>query len=332
MEDIFDTLNSLGYGEKVTKEQVPRISTGIYALNKIISGSIYAGIRGDKMLALAGPSNSGKSYVLANLVREAQASGLLPILFDSESAVDGEYYERIGVDLDKLYRVPVMTVEEIKFRFVEIVDAIMEKHPGVKLFVGLDSLGNMPSSKEISDSVSGNPAGDMGTRAKAINSLFRVIGAYMGKYKFPFVFINHVYMDPSSMSSRGIMSGGMRPIYNSWVILYFTRKNLKRGSDRVGLTMKIVATKNRDVPEEQPVEIEVNFKNGISPYSGLLDDAKRFGLIKAHGAWYTNIKEEKKYRRDDPELWLPIIDELDKKLRAENQYSITNIDNITDGE
>jgi RecA/RadA recombinase len=279
--------------------EVGKIDTGSYAVNAILDGNVWGGMSEDSIVALCGESNTGKSYFLAHLCKGAQDAGYTDcLIFDSERAVREGYYQRIGCDPDKIFRVPVGSTTEFRNKAFKIIEEYYsQKGPKDKLFVGLDSLGNLASDKEIADASDEKTAADMGTNAKFQNSAFRVMNSLCCKYNFPFVFTNHVYMDPSAMfQTRGKMSGGAKAIYNSHVILYFSRlqykddvddpTKMKKNGDmgkkkaHVGVNMKVQTVKNREYPEEKEVVVSLRFDEGMNPYSGLLPMAIQAGVIE----------------------------------------------------
>lgn len=65
------------------------IDTGSYILNALLSGSIYKGLPGNKITALAGESSTGKTYFTLGVVNkflEDNPDGGV-IFFESESAI-----------------------------------------------------------------------------------------------------------------------------------------------------------------------------------------------------------------------------------------------------
>jgi RecA/RadA recombinase len=267
------------------------ISTGAYALNGILSGNVNVGIPSNTICCLAGESNSGKTFVLANMVKSAIDLGYEALIFDSERAVREDYYARVGCDLDKIFRVPVGSSMDFRNKAYKIIEEYY-KNSGKenKLFVALDSLGNLASEKELVDAEKEKSAADQGNNAKAQNSAFRVVSSLASQYDFPFVFTNHVYANIGDMfAQRGVISGGAKSVYNSSVILYFERLvNKEEGVDifgkekkiDVGMKMKITTIKNREYKENISVCLNLRYDTGINPYSGLLDFAIRAGVIE----------------------------------------------------
>lgn len=301
--------------------QVPakHISTGNYALNGILSGNTATGIPEDTIVALCGESNTGKSYILAHMVKHAIEAGFEVLLFDSERAVRKDYYERIGCDISKIFRIPVGSTMDFRNKAFKIIqDYYGRTGPNGKLFVGLDSLANLASEKELADAEAEKTVADQGNNAKGQNSAFRVLSSLASEYNFPCVFTNHVYASIGDfISFRPKISGGGKAIYNSHIILFLERLvNKEEVEDafgamkktQIGIKMKITTIKNREYPEEKSINIALRYDEGLNPYSGLLDFAIRAGVIgnKAKG-YLVTATGKTIYERDlyTPEVFTP---------------------------
>ena len=107
--------------------------------------------------------------------REAQKKGYLTIYLDSEGAIDRSFAERLGVDVSKLLWVPVDTIEKTKTFIATMIKELEEQNPETRdrVFIVLDSIGNLSSTKEKEDTLSGAGARDM-TKQQALKALFRV--------------------------------------------------------------------------------------------------------------------------------------------------------------
>ena len=320
-----------------TQKKSGNIDTGSYALNAIISGSLFKGIPDNKTIALCGPSNTGKSFVLAQIIKGSQDAGFLPIVFDSERAVERDYYERIGANTKAMVRYPVSTHMDFRNAAYNQIKEFAENNPEVKLLVALDSLGNLAGDKEISDTEKGKAAADMGTNAKQMNSAFRVINSIVSKYNIPFIFTNHVYENPAAMfAGRGKMSGGSKAIYNSHIIIHFEKAQLKEQitteegkvvNIKTGLYMNASTVKNRVVPEEQKASIEVRFRTGMTKFYGLLNYALGAGVFEKidgkNGIYVPHldkhVSEKKLYNET---CFTPdVLTAIDKYVSKVNSYS-----------
>lgn len=323
-------------------EDVGYISTGIFGLNKILSGSYFQGIKENSTIQLAGASNVGKSLFCGCIIREAQKIGYLTFIYTSEQgATSNKYYKNIGCDTELIRRTAVITIENFRNTVIKDIEIFKKENPEVKLLIILDSFGNLRSSKELADIEKGKDAGDMGTRAKAANSMMASVTSFFNKYGIPFIFINHVYDNPASLyAGRAILAGGKKVYYVSNQILYLTASSLIASEDNLseldtvavtGIKITALTLKNREIPEHQKAVIKLNYKKGFDPYCGLVDDAVRLGMIEIKGPmcylYDENGKEIKKVKGkknlETPEIFTDeFIKKMDEKIQAENNYSI----------
>ena len=147
------------------------IDTGCMALNAIISGSMHKGIPSGRITGFAGPSMAGKTLIMNKIMANAQKKGYIPVIWDSEVAVDKKSAENVGMDTSKVKYYPVETVEDCRNQMSMFLDNVIkarESNPDLKFIAAIDSLGNLASAKEIKDAASGKDAADVGQRAKCL--------------------------------------------------------------------------------------------------------------------------------------------------------------------
>jgi len=188
------------------------INTGTLLLNALFSGSMFKGIPDNKITMVAGPEGVGKSFMLLSIIssflKEYPEGNA--VIFESESAIQSKTLTDFNIDAERVLFVPVSTVQEFRSQSLQILDEY-EKLPEAqrkkeRMFICLDSLGNLSTSKEMEDSLAGKETMDM-TRAKLIKSVFRTISIRLGLLKVPFFCTNHIYMSQSLFPSA-IASGG----------------------------------------------------------------------------------------------------------------------------
>ena len=93
------------YGNTLDKSTISEIDhyipTGNYHLNACLTGSLFGGYPNNRAVALAGPSGTGKTYLILNAIKQAQKQGYSIIFYDSENAVDKRLVEKVGIDASK---------------------------------------------------------------------------------------------------------------------------------------------------------------------------------------------------------------------------------------
>jgi len=278
-EFTFDDLNkALGkhsiYGDTIDKSTFSKIDefigTGNYLLNACLSGSLFGGIPNNRSVCFAGPSGTGKTFLMLNVIRQAQQMGYQIIFYDSETAVDIDIINKFGIDPTKFRYEPCNTIQEFRTSITNLVSILNEqKRKGLetpKVMVCLDSLGNLASQKEIEDAMSGSDKADM-TRAKTIKSLFRILGTQLAECKIPFLFTNHTYSGQSFIPVV-TAGGGTGPEYFASIILFLSKAQLKEGSEKAGIVVTAKPNKNR-FAKPMPIKFIIHFDKGMNPYIGL---------------------------------------------------------------
>lgn len=298
------------------------IVTTVPMVNVALSGRIDGGMQ-PGLLQIAGESKHFKTafgLLLVTTFLKTYPDGIV-IFYDSEFGTPKSYFQSFNIDPQYVVHCPITSVEELKFDIVAQLKGITNKD---RVMILIDSLGNVPSTKEVTDAEDQKSAADM-TRAKEIKSLFRIIYAKIILKNIHFVAINHVY---SSMDlyARPIVSGGTGPKYNSNDIWIITRQQEKQGTRLTGFNFDINIEKSRLVREKTKIPITVTFEKGIHQYSGLFDVAIEFGIIRQGGAWYEIPHGTKKYRRDELEndagFWNEMFATTELKNFILNKYAL----------
>jgi len=262
------------YGNTLDKSTISEIDhyipTGNYHLNACLTGSLFGGYPNNRAVALAGPSGTGKTYLILNAIKQAQRQGYSIIFYDSENAVDKQLVEKFGIDPKTFRYEPCNTVQEFRSSVTAITDVLIEqKKKGIKLpkiMVVLDSAGNLATQKEIDDAKTGSSKADM-TRAKLLKSTFRIIMTQFGICKIPFLFTNHTYQT-QDLFSRQVGGGGTGPEYAASIILFLGKAKLKEGIEQTGIIVTAKPNKNR-FAKPTPIKFHISFNKGMNPYVGL---------------------------------------------------------------
>ena len=246
------------------------IDTGNYHLNACVSGSLFGGWPNNRSCSIAGPSGTGKTYLILNSVKRAIDMGYNVIFYDSEAAVDRELMKKFGIDTNKVNYQPINTVQEFRTSVTSITSRMQEaKRAGAelpKVMIILDSAGNLATMKEIEDAKSGSEKSDM-TRSKVLKSIFRIIMTPMADLKIPFLFTNHTYQTQDFIS-RQVAGGGTGPEYAASIVLFLNKAQLKEGAEKTGIIVTAKPNKNR-FAKPQPIKFHLHYTKGMNPYVGL---------------------------------------------------------------
>ena len=172
------------------------VDTGSYIFNALVSGSIFGGVSGNKITAIAGESSTGKTFFSLAVVKnflDINPDGYC-LYFDTEAAITKSLLESRGIDTSRLVVVNVVTVEEFRGKALKAVDLYLKKPEGERnpcMFV-LDSLGMLSTSKEINDALNDKEVRDM-TKSQLIKGAFRMLTLKLGQANIPMIVTNHTY-------------------------------------------------------------------------------------------------------------------------------------------
>lgn len=318
------------------------ISTGSLILNSKVSGDMFKGIPSGRISMLLGKSGTGKTYIAGKIAGNAQKQDYEVVWFTSECSNEKSMLSNLGVDTKKASLLPVESLEAFKKQTYNLLQIWKEKYKGKKLMIVLDSLGNLPSQKEITDVLEGHDAQDMGLRAKIIKLIGRLITLELAKLDVPLILINHTYDGKApnpKMPIPEIPAGGGGGPYISTVAILFTKKIVKDNKadkkEKTGNILKAVTTKNRLVPEGQIAEVKTRFGTGLDMYYGLLDDAEKFGFIKKIGnKWEVEGHEKTFFEKNlyTDAVWKPILEKLNEKIIESNKYHSVSDDILDEQE
>ena len=260
------------------------IDTGSYIFNALLSGSIYGGLPANKITALAGESATGKTYFLCGMVKNFldanPDSGV--VYFESESAITKQMIIDRGIDPNRIVIVPVTTVQEFRTQSLKVLDRYMQQDVDVRrpMFMCLDSLGMLSTTKEVEDTADGKETRDM-TRAQVLKAAFRVLTLKLGKAKVPMIVTNHTYDVVGSMFPTKEMGGGSGLKYAASSIVYLSKKKEKDGTKVVGNIIHCKNHKSRLTIENKMVDVRLMYERGLDRYYGLLELALKAGIFKS---------------------------------------------------
>jgi RecA/RadA recombinase len=283
--NIFDLVASVNQSAEILSESKTAvikdyISSGSYILNAAMTGSIFRGAPTGKVVTLAGNPGTGKSFLAISICREGQKRGYTPIYMDSEGAIDIDFVKRLGCDPTNFIIMQVTTIDEVSTFMANILKKINAKpdESRDKVIFVLDSLGNLTSEKELTDTIEANQKRDM-TKQQAIKALFRCNATALAKAQSLMVVCSHVYQTLDLFSKR-VISGGSGINYNSSVTLMLSTSKLDdKESDKIaekkvgeftktGVIVTAVPEKSRyTIP--QKVQFQVPFFKSPNPYVGL---------------------------------------------------------------
>lgn len=271
------------------------IQTDIPAINIALSGDLDGGMR-PGLTSIAGPSRHFKSnyaLLMAAAYMKKHPDGMI-LFYDSEFGSPSDYFGAFGINADQVLHIPIMNVEELTFDLAKKLDSSNDEgiKRGDKIFIFVDSVGNLASKKEAENAVDQHAAADMGIRAKTLKSMYRIITPHLNAKNIPMVVINHTY-EEMKLYGKSIMSGGQGGMLASDTVWIVGKSQEKDGTELLGYNFTINVEKSRYVKEKSKIPILVKFDGGISKYTAILEMALAAGeVVKPKNAWYQLVDKE----------------------------------------
>ena len=306
------------------------VDTGSYVFNALVSGSIFGGVSGNKITAIAGESSTGKTFFSLAVVKnflDSNPDGYC-LYFDTEAAVNKPLLESRGIDLTRFVVVNVVTIEEFRNKALKAID-IYSKSPVEErkpcMFV-LDSLGMLSTSKEINDVLNDKEVRDM-TKSQLIKGTFRMLTLKLGQANVPLIVTNHTYDVIGAYVPTKEMGGGSGLKYAASSIIYLSKKKEKDGTEVIGNLIKAKTHKSRISKENKDVTIRLYYdERGLDRYYGLLELGEIGGLWKNVAGRY-EINGKKLYAKEilkDTEKYFTeeVMQKLDEIARQEFSYGL----------
>ena len=296
------------------------VDTGSYIFNALVSGSIFGGVSGNKITAIAGETSTGKTFFSLAVVKnflDNNPTGYC-LYFDTEAAITKSLLEGRGIDTTRLVVVNGVTIEDFRNKTLKAVDLYLKKSKDERrpcMFV-LDSLGMLSTNKEITDTLAEKDTRDM-TKAQLIKGSFRMLTLKLGQANIPMIVTNHTYESMSLYGGKQ-MSGGSGLQYASSTIVYLSKSKEKDGTEVIGNIIRAKTQKSRLSKENKQVEIRLFYdERGLDKYYGLLELGEIGGMWKNVAGRY-EMDGKKIYGKD-------ILKDVDKYFTPEVMKSLDEV-------
>lgn len=278
----------------VADMKIATISSGSLAIDKALGVGGYP--RG-RIVEIYGPESSGKTTVALHAVAEVQRQGGTAAYIDAENALDPQYAEALGVDVDNLLLSQPDTGEE----GLEIADALISS--GAVDLVVVDSVAALVPRAEIEGEM-----GDahVGLQARLMSQALRKLSGEINKTKTIAIFINQIREKVGVMFGNPETTTGGRALkFYSTIRMEIRRaEQIKNGTDVIGNRAKVKIVKNKVAPPFKRCEVDIMYGEGISKTGELLDMAVEKDLVNKSGAWYSYGSERIGQGRENAKKWL----------------------------
>ncbi|EGG99071.1 RecA protein [gamma proteobacterium IMCC2047] len=259
------------------RPNVPAISTGSLGLDIALG---IGGLPKGRIIEIYGPESSGKTTLTLQAIAEAQKAGGTAAFIDAEHALDPDYAQKIGVDVDNLLVSQPDTGEQA----LEIADALVRS--GAVDILVIDSVAALTPKAEIEGDMGDS---HMGLQARLMSQALRKMTGNVKRSNCMVIFINQIRMKIGVMfGNPETTTGGNALKFYASVRLDIRRIGaIKEGDEVVGNETRVKVVKNKMAPPFKQTEFQIMYGKGIFRMGELIDLGVKQGLVGKAGAWYS---------------------------------------------
>ncbi len=291
-------------------EKVPVIPSGTLSVDIALG---VGGFPKGRVTEIYGPEASGKTTLALHAVAEAQKQGGTAAFIDAEHALDTNYAERLGVDVDNL----LVSQPDFGEQALEIAE-ILIRSGGVDVIV-IDSVAALVPRAEIDGNV-----GDahVGLQARLMSHAMRKFTGVLNRSNTVLIFINQIRMKIGVMfgNPETTTGGNALKFYSSVRIDIRKIGQIKDGQEVIGNRTKVKVVKNKVAPPFKLAEFDIIYGEGISKVGDMLDLAVDLDIIEKSGAWYSYSGERIGQGRENAKRFLidheDMVNDVENKVRA----------------
>ena len=281
-------------GEGAVIPGVEATSTGSIGLDIALG---IGGLPKGRIIEIYGPESSGKTTLTLHCVAEEQKKGGVCAFVDAEHALDPQYAQKLGVNLEELLISQPDTGEQA----LEITDTLVRS--GAVSMVVVDSVAALTPKSELEGDM-----GDaqVGAQARLMSQAMRKLTGSISKSNCMVIFINQIRMKIGVMfGSPETTTGGNALKFYSSVRLDIRRIGaLKDRDEVVGNATRVKVVKNKVAPPFKQVEFDIMYGEGISKMGELIDLGVKGGFVEKSGSWYSYGDERIGQGRENAKVFL----------------------------
>ena len=269
----------LGSDERAPVAVIP---TGSIALDVALG---IGGLPKGRVIEIYGPESSGKTTLTLHAIANVQKSGGIAAFIDAEHALDPDYAQKLGVDIDQLLVSQPDTGEQA----LEIADMLIRS--GSIDLVVIDSVAALVPRAEIEGEMGDS---HVGLQARLMSQALRKLTGGLNSTGTSMIFINQLREKIGVFfGSPETTAGGKALKFYASVRLDIRRiETLKDGTDAVGNRTRVKVVKNKMAPPFKQAEFDILYGTGISREGSLIDFGVEHSIVKKSGAWYTYDGEQ----------------------------------------
>ena len=297
-------------GDSDTIKDIEVVSTGSLGLDIALG---VGGLPRGRVVEVYGPESSGKTTLTLQVIAEMQKIGGTAAFIDAEHALDPQYAQKIGVNVQEL----LISQPDNGEQALEIADMLVRS--GSVDVVVIDSVAALTPRAEIEGEM-GEP--QMGLQARLMSQALRKLTANIKRSNTMLIFINQIRMKIGVMfGNPETTTGGNALKFYASVRLDIRRIGaIKKGDEILGNETRVKVVKNKVAPPFKKAEFDILYGEGISREGEIIELGVLHNLVEKAGAWYSYNGEKigqgkdnsREYLRQNPD----VANEIESKIRA----------------
>ena len=312
IEKQFGKGSIMRLGQRNAITPIESISSGAISIDYALG---IGGFPRGRVIEIYGPESSGKTTLALHVIAEAQKTGGMAAFVDAEHALDAQYAQKLGVDLDNL----LVSQPDNGEQALEIVEVLVRSN-SVDVVV-VDSVAALVPKAEIEGEMG---EAQMGLQARLMSQALRKLTGVVSKSKTTLIFINQLREKIGVMFGNPETTTGGRALkfYASVRIDIRRIAAIKDGDQVIGGRTRVKVVKNKVAPPFREAEFDVMYGEGISREGDLLDLAVEKRIVEKSGAWFAYSGERlgqgrenaKQFLRDNVAIRQAVEDRVRKEL------------------
>jgi recombination protein RecA len=311
IERQFGKGTAMRLGDKPV-EKIPAVSTGSLQLDIALG---IGGLPYGRIVEIYGPESSGKTTLTLQVIAEAQKTGKTCAFIDAEHALDPQYAERLGVQIDDM----IVSQPDTGEQALEVTEMLVRS--GAVDVLVIDSVAALTPKAEIEGEMGDS---HVGLQARLMSQALRKLTGAVKNANCLVIFINQIRMKIGVMfGSPETTTGGNALKFYSSVRLDIRRIGaVKDGDEVIGNETRVKVVKNKVSPPFKQAEFQILYNKGIDRMGEIVDLGVKGNLIDKSGAWYAykgdkigqGKRNAAKFLQDNGAVNLEIETELRKQF------------------
>jgi recombination protein RecA len=323
IEKQFGKGSIMRLGQRSSVTPIGAISTGSISIDYALG---IGGLPRGRVTEIFGPESSGKTTLALQVIAEAQKAGGMAAFVDAEHALDAQYAQKLGVDLENL----LVSQPDNGEQALEIVEVLIRSN-SVDVVV-VDSVAALVPKAEIEGEMG---EAQMGLQARLMSQALRKLTGVVSKSNTTLIFINQLREKIGVMFGNPETTTGGRALkfYASVRIDIRRIASIKDGDQVIGGRTRVKVVKNKVAPPFREAEFDVMYGEGISREGDLLDLAVEKRIVEKSGAWFAYSGERlgqgrenaKQFLKDNADVRRAIDDRVRKELGLTREADVVAI-------